>query len=161
MGIFNVNKFAAYISRDYLDKFHKTISPVRLQKSLYFCCAYWGGFVEKGKLQDKNKMEIDTSNYDKYLFDATFQAWVYGPVIPAVYNNNNIDSAYDENLFNGNDYIKDFIDDLLKDINDVSDFKLVDISHKDEAWINHFHYGDKYHNEEIPKDEIINEYIQK
>lgn len=161
MGIFKVEEFAAYISQNYLSKFNKIISPVRLQKSLYFCFAYWGGFIEKGKLQDANKEEINVSQYDKYLFEAEFQAWVYGPVIPKIYSNKEIDRSYNKDMFADKNDIKEFVDDLLNDINEISDFKLVDISHNDEPWKKHFHYNSEFHNEVIPNDEIINEYVKK
>ena len=55
----------------------------------------------------------------------------------------------------------EYIDDLLEDINSVSDFRLVDISHKDQAWINSFDFNEENHSREINKDDIISEYIQR
>ena len=161
MAMFNVKEFAKYVSERYKDKFEKTISPVRLQKTLYFCFAYWGGFVRKGMTQEENKEEIDVREYDEYLFDAQFQAWVYGPVIPEVYFANDIDLAYNENLFYGKDDVKEYIDELLDEINEVSDFRLVDISHKDNCWQEKFDYDAEHHNQIIDKESIISEYAKR
>ena len=161
MAMYNVKEFAAYINDIYFNNFNKKISPVRLQKTLYFCFAYWGGFVRKGKiLQDSDKLEIDVTNYDEYLFNARFEAWIYGPVIPEVYHEQNIERYYKENLIK-DEFVKEYIDDLLEDINGVSDFRLVDISHKDQAWINSFDFNEENHSREINKEDIISEYIQR
>ena len=161
MAMYNVKEFAAYINDIYFNNFNKKISPVRLQKTLYFCFAYWGSFVRKGKtLQDSDKQEIDVTNYDEYLFNARFEAWIYGPVIPEVYHEQNIERYYKENLIK-DEFVMEYIDDLLEDINSVSDFRLVDISHKDQAWINSFDFNEENHSREINKDDIISEYIQR
>lgn len=47
----DVRELAIYIKDEYI-KFAKgknEISPIKLQKALYFCFAYWGGFVKSGK----------------------------------------------------------------------------------------------------------------
>lgn len=161
MAMFKVKEFAAYISKHYFEKIGKNISPVRLQKTLYFCFAFWGGFVRKGKiLQDDNKKEIDVTDYEEYLFDARFEAWVYGPVIPEIYHENKLENYYKENLID-DEFVKEYIDDLLEDINSVSDFRLVDISHQDQAWIRNFDYNEENHSNEIHKEDIIDEYVQK
>ncbi|MBR3614172.1 MAG: DUF4065 domain-containing protein [Clostridia bacterium] len=161
MPMFKVKEFAAYVSNEYFEKFRKNISPVRLQKTLYFCFAFWGGFVRKGKiLQDNDRQEIDVTEYDEYLFNAKFEAWVYGPVIPEIYHEHNLESYYKENLID-DEFVKEYIDELLEDINSVSDFRLVDISHQDQAWIRNFEYDDENHSREINKEDIINEYVQK
>lgn len=46
-GIVNAKELAFYISDLYISKYSKEISPIKLQKSLYFTFAYWGGFEEK------------------------------------------------------------------------------------------------------------------
>lgn len=161
MAIFNVKEFAAYISNNYLKETGNKISPVRLQKTLYFCFAFWGGFVRKGKIyQEESALEIDVSRFDEYLFNARFEAWVYGPVVPEIYHEHNIDRFFNPNLFNDS-FLKEYIDDLLDDINEVSDFRLVDLSHQDDCWRKNFKYEDSAHSREIFKDDIINEYVKK
>lgn len=69
MGILKAKELAQYISEYYEDKTNKKIFPVRLQKTLYFCFAYWGGFIIKGKRYQGDTIEIDVSNYSEYLFN--------------------------------------------------------------------------------------------
>ena len=56
---------------------------------------------------------------------------------------------------------KEFVDDLLNQLFEISDFSLVDLSHQDECWRNYYIESDEKHNREIPKEEIINEYCNK
>ena len=83
-GIFKAKDFACYIKDRYYKYTDgtKEISPIKLQKALYFCFAYWGGFVNKGKID--NQLPKETRNT---LFDDKFEAWAYGPVVPSVYFN--------------------------------------------------------------------------
>ncbi len=161
MGILRVKELAQYISEYYEEKKQKSISPVRLQKTLYFCFAYWGGFVAKGKLFQGKDTEIDVSNYSEYLFDEKIEAWVYGPVVKDVYHETNLQQYHNDNLFNGDIFLQSFIDSVIDDTMEVNDFKLVDISHQDRSWINNFNYDEEYHNNEIPKEKIIEEYARK
>ena len=156
---FKAMEIAAYIQNYYLNKTGKEISPLRLQKTLYFVFAYWGGFVEKSKMQ-KDK-EIDLDDYNVYLFDERIEAWVYGPVVPNVYFEPDISRFYKEDLFQGMELVQEVVDDVIDDTIKVSDFRLVDISHSDDAWINNFSYEEEFHNNEIDKSEIIKEYARK
>lgn len=157
-SIMDARALAVYISNEYEMKFGKKISPVRLQKTLYFCFAYWGGFVRKGKQENS---EIDVKDFSEYLFANKIEAWVYGPVIPDVYFADNIERYHDSELFKDNDILKTMIDNVLEDTYAINDFRLVDISHKDNSWIKNFHYDEQYHNNEIQKEEIIEEYARK
>lgn len=56
---------------------------------------------------------------------------------------------------------KKFIDDLLRQLFDVSDFRLVYMSHTDNIWKKYFKHEEKYHNNIMPPDEIINKYASK
>lgn len=159
-GIFSALDLASYIKYKYSnmnDRISDEISPLKLQKSLYFCFAYWGGFVRKGK---NKKSEIDLKD-SEYLFDERIEAWVYGPVIPDVYHSKNIEISDKRDIFIGKEYIKEFIDGLLNDILSVSDFKLVEASHNDECWKRNFRKSEFFHNNEIPKEEIIKEYAKQ
>lgn len=159
MAITSAEKLASYIKGKYFDKYKREISPLKLQKSLYFCFAYWGGFVRKGK-KSEQMTEIDVSELEEYLFDDVIEAWVYGPVVRAVYNKQNeINKNYNSPF--ENEFIKQFIDGILDDILSISDFALVEESHKDNCWRNNFDFNERMHSNEIPKDEIIEEYAHK
>ena len=160
MGITKAKNLAAYLNNCYRDKFNRNMSPVRLQKTLYFCFAYWGGFVRKGK-NNPQISDIDVSSYDECLFDEKIEAWVYGPVVPDVYHENNIQNFYIETIFDSHNATKDIVDNVFEDTLAINDFKLVDIAHEDNVWKKHFKYENDYHNEEIPKEEIIEEYATK
>lgn len=151
---------AKYIKYKYYmlpNKVTDEISPLKLQKSLYFCFAYWGGFVRKGK-NKQNELNI---KYSEYLFNNRIEAWVYGPVIPDVYHEKEITMEDGKKIFDGNEYVKDFIDGILDDVLNTSDFKLVSVSHEDKCWKNNFRKSEIFHNNEIPKEEIIKEYAKQ
>ena len=160
MAIFNVKELAAYIQKKYEESKQMQISPIKLQKSLYFLFAYWGGIVRKSVIYPLS-VEENFSKYDEYLFNEDIEAWVYGPVIPDVYHETNINKFYNKNLFDGKEKIKEFIDGLLEELFSVSDFTLVEISHKDNAWIRNFSHSSQFHNNKIPKEDIIEEYVSK
>lgn len=160
MAELNVKELAAYIQKKYLEKKQKEISPIKLQKALYFLFAYWGGTVRKSKIYP-SLVEEDFSKYSEYLFEEDIEAWVYGPVVPVVYHEENITSFYNENLFENKEIIKEFVDGLLDELFESNDFALVEISHKDNAWKNNFSYNEGYHNRIIPKEDIIAEYATK
>lgn len=169
-GIFDARDLACYIKMKYKDftKNTKEITPIKMQKALYFCFAYWGGFVNKGKID--NQIPSDENNI---LFDEKFEAWAYGPVVPSVYFNEKTSMFFRtkgqeqdavervEVILNDNDFLKDTLDSILTDVFNTSDFKLVSISHQDNCWKNHFNATEPKHNNEIPKEEIINEYTTK
>ena len=50
-----------------------------MQKALYFCFAFWAGFVMKGK----EDYQISQKE-NQFLFDEHFEAWSCGPVVPNV-----------------------------------------------------------------------------
>ena len=160
MGELKAKELAAYIQKKYYEEKHQEISPIKLQKTLYFLFAYWGGMVRKSKLYP-NAVEESFKNYCEYLFDEDFEAWVYGPVVPAVYHEDNIAKFYNEKMFDGKEKLKEFIDDLLKELFNTGDFTLVDVSHSDNSWKNNFNYDDEFHNNKIDKEEIISEYARK
>lgn len=160
MGEFDVRELAAYIQKKYYDKTGKEITPIKLQKSLYFLFAYWGGMVRKSKLYP-DAIEEDFSCYSEYLFDDDFEAWVYGAVVPTVYKEKDILKFYNKNMFDGKERIKDFIDDLLNDLFETSDFTLVEACHNDNVWKNNFNYDEKFHNNKMEKEKIIEEYAKK
>lgn len=155
-GIVSAKALASYIIDFYKKKFSEEISPIKLQKALYFCFAYWGGHVRKSKLPD-TEITIDKS---EWLFDEDIEAWVYGPVVPDVYHCIKLDSFRNENLFSNNLDVKDFIDGVLDEILGVSDFKLVEVSHLDNCWKKNFSSSSSRHNKVIDKEDIIDEYAK-
>ena len=155
-GIVSAKELACYITDYYNEKFSKVISPIKLQKSLYFCFAYWGGFVRKSKLADT---EI-TINKSEWLFAENIEAWVYGPVVPDVYHEDNLMSNRNENLFCDDEDVKEFVNGVLDDILNVSDFKLVEVSHSDNCWKKNFDPNSERHNVVIDKEDIITEYAK-
>lgn len=164
-------QLALYIRKKYLEyKGNKTgreISPIKLQKSLYFLFAYWGQFIRNNK-DNQDSVEVDYSSYNEYLFEDKIEAWTYGPVIPEVFIfekqgflqseqlQKNIEGYLEDDLVK-----KEFIDSLLEQLFEIDDFGLVKISHEDECWKRNYIETDERHNREIPKEEIISEYSTK
>ena len=66
-----VIKLAAYIRKKYMDYKSniekREISPIKLQKSLYFLFAYWGKFIRENR-ENPDSVEVDYSSYSEYLF---------------------------------------------------------------------------------------------
>lgn len=160
-------KLALYIRKRYLNYekniTNRIISPIKLQKSLYFLFAYWGQFIRKNK-ENKDSVEVDYSNYNEFLFDDRIEAWTYGPVVPNVFNEEKmglLNREPDENYLENEIEKKEFIDHLLEQLFEIDDFGLVRISHEDECWKRNYVESDERHNREIPKEEIINEYSSK
>lgn len=162
MAILAVKELACYVTDYYKLKKGMQISAIKLQKSLYFLFAYWGGFVRKAKMFS-NSVEENYAKYDEILFGEKMEAWAYGPVVPCVYRENHIENYRNDKLFNGNEKLKEFVDDILNDLLNVSEFSLVEISHQDLAWKRHFNtkVGFFDHNETIPPEDIIDEYARK
>lgn len=137
------------------------LSPLKLQKGLYFLYAYYGAVYGEAK-QSEGESEQDLL-YPSRLFDETFEAWTYGPVVRSVYNKNksehykpNKDMELDE--FKEYPDIQRFIDELFEQINSVSDFSLVDRSHEDLVWKAAY---DKGKSTVMDNEAIIREYREK
>lgn len=167
MAILNKKDLACYIINKYQNEYNKEISPIKLQKSLYFLFAMWGGNVANAKFESKEDTEDDEKYeaYDTYLFDACFEAWRYGPVDKEVYKwfkNNELDCDTNVDIFSDSkiSYIEDvkqYINELLEKIFKISDFGLVDITHSDDCWKNAI----KTENKIISNEDIIKDYIVK
>ena len=155
----DINSFVLYIADKHNKDYHSMISLIKLQKSLYFCFAYWGGFILNSKKSES------MLNFSPYLFHANFQAWGLGPVISEIvkkynakeYDNISLTQDDIERIFNNNKILKETIISLLNDIFQISDFKLVNIAY-DNTWKSHYE-GVK--NKIMPADEIIKEYSIK
>lgn len=159
----NVTELAAYIRNRYQEQMQREISPLKLQKPLYFLFAYWGGFIRKGKQSQSkcsNSIEVDYNEFSDYLYKAKIEAWVYGPVLPDVYRVSDIDRHYKKDVLSEG-LVTEFVIDLLGQLFKVSDFRLVDIAHADKVWKKYFNPNNTTHNESMPPEEIIDEYSTK
>ena len=137
---------------------YKNLSPVKLQKGLYFLYAFYAGKYSDDK---------ESNTFPKELFPAEFEAWTYGPVIKDVYVKYK-DKEYEKslssfdienelnNIPNGAE-IKSFIESLFQKIQSVSDFELVDKAQSDVVWKEAFNSEDKM----IKNENIWNEYKKK
>ena len=160
-------KLALYIKKKYLEYSKninkRIISPIKLQKSLYFLFAYWGQYITKNK-ENKDSVEVDYSNYNEWLFDDVIEAWTYGPVVPSVFIAEKaglLDKEPEREYLEDEIVKKEFIDNLLEQLFEIDDFGLVNISHQDKCWRKYYIETDEKHNREIPKKEIIDEYSRK
>jgi uncharacterized phage-associated protein len=160
-------KLAVYIREkffEYKKNINKrVISPIKLQKSLYFLFAYWGKFILENK-ENPDSVEVDYSEYDEFLFHDEIEAWTYGPVVPVVFASEKsgyLDCLKIDNYLEDDIVKKEFIDNLLDQLFEIDDFGLVNISHQDECWRKYYRQEDERHNREIPKKEIIDEYYNK
>lgn len=154
----DVNELIAYLYTKEI-----SISPLKLQKGLYFLYAYYSAMY--GSVFNNEEVEV-TYNLPTELFPAEFEAWNYGPVIRSVYNERKageekyqeLAKNFDSNQFFYSDDKKEvqyFIDELFSQVNRTSDFLLVDRCHNDKVWDNSFSKGKSTI---IPNDDIINEY---
>lgn len=152
-----------------LKRLDSDMGPIRLQKSLYFLYAFYGATFGKiqGETSEGQLSEIDNP-YPTELFPAEFEAWQYGPVIRDVYFKNR-NGEYDPNQdTTSNTYVSrddrevlKFIDNLLDDLNEMSDFALVDRTHQDKVWKVKFDSSNPYANKKINNEDLIEEYINK
>ena len=161
-AIFDSRQLACYVSDMYEKQYGKEISEIKLQKTMYFLFAYWGGFIAKNGF-DSVEEKFD---YSKYLYATKIQAWVYGPVLPEIYSLNkrkklNNYRISENELFKDKEFVKETIDSIMYDLFELSDFKLVSLSHEDNVWKNNFDLNSECHNREMKLDSIIKEYAEK
>ncbi|EMF0072755.1 hypothetical protein PIF88_001636 [Enterococcus hirae] len=74
-------------------KSRREMTPLRLQKTLYFIFAFYGATL--GQLNSENEGDSKfegSSDYPKYLFKENFEAWQYGPVLRSIYQANKYNS---------------------------------------------------------------------
>lgn len=147
--------------------YHKLSNPtkIKIQKTLYLLFAYYGATY--GNIsEEEGDDEFDKQVYPELLFDAKFEAWRYGPVEVEVYSNEKqgyYNGDHDEEILDHttpeNKNIKQFIDSIIKQTNGIDDFSLVDRTHQDKCWMDHYKEGCNH----IPMDngEIINEYYKR
>ncbi|MGX7393968.1 Panacea domain-containing protein [Carnobacterium mobile] len=152
----------------HLKTLNPDIGPLRLQKTLYFLYAFYGATYGSIKAGDGISEISSNTNYPTRLFEGNFEAWQYGPVFREVYFKNkagNYDGVADKTetdykTTKQQDVIK-FVDGLVEDLDEMSDFALVDRTHQDEAWKNKFDQADPRKSSDIDNDELVAEYVKK
>jgi len=161
-GIFNALDLAKYLNDLHNERKYRNISPLKLQKVLFFLFGEWGAFVSNGLNGKPNIGDWkDLSSFSKYLFNEDIEAWLYGPVVKEVYQNfENERMTYDE-VFNTDEkkYVGEFVKDLALELFDLSDYRLVELSHQMNCWKSNYIEEALYHNNVIDRDQIINEFM--
>lgn len=166
MAILDKRQLAGYLIFDYNEKFQRRISPIKLQKGMYFLYAFWAQFAHKLNVKGEGVSEIEVDTvYEEDLFDAKFEAWKYGPVDRELYtlfnDKESITPISAEVVFSKtDDTVITYIDDILSQIYKVNDFSLVDLSHEDEVWIKTYE-SNAFGNGEMLSEDIKNEYISR
>lgn len=132
------------------------IGPLKLQKGLYFLFAF---YINTYSVESETEV-IETENiFPKYLFQADFEAWTYGPVIRDVYLKFK-EKQYTPRQFQFSEKDKEieiFVKDAMKMIVEKSDFALVDRVQEDIAWQKAYR---NQHSNIINIKDIENEYLQ-
>jgi hypothetical protein len=148
-------------------KSSQLITPLKLQKSLYFLYAFYAGMMINNVDVQKSKTENNQNNVPKELFPAQFEAWTYGPVIKDVYvkykgkeyEKTLISFDIEETLKNipNSEEIVKFIENLFQKICSVSDLTLMAKAQSDVVWQDAFNSESKI----IKNENIWNEYKKK
>lgn len=162
----NVLDLAKYVSQRYKEENNgKLISKIKLQKTIFMMFYEHGKFI-KNQINNRDKNITYEIDYyvkgqleDNYLLDddAEFQAWVYGPVIKSVYDKYDIIANPSDDLvfLFENSTIQQILDRSIDMAFNTDDFMLVDVTHTFEAWRSNFNESDIYHNNIMPKKDII------
>lgn len=119
-------------------------SPIKVQKTVYFLYAFYG--ASYGAL---NGNENNEHVYPKELFPARFQAWRYGPVDIDIYKDQKEGLFDDISKEMSGEYllfidatekqnIKQFIHTIVRQTDNIDDFSLVDRTHQDDVWFDHY-----------------------
>lgn len=159
-GIFSAIELAGYLNYLHKNKYSRDISPLKLQKSLFFLFGEWGAFISKST-RDNAGDGKELAKYQKYLFSENIEAWLYGPVVREVYDNFTNDIISEKEILNTEEkiYAGQFIRDLTSELFELSDFKLVELTHQMNCWKDKFKEEDTIHCNVIDKDTIINEFL--
>lgn len=160
--IFDKYNLASFLCNEYFNKTNAEITPIKLQKGLYFLYAFWGGKILSAQGISKEDTEDDDryGNYCPYLFDAHFMAWKYGPVEHDIYKWYKYEDKKPYNptleVLRDKDYeieIVRYVREFTGRIFATSDFGLVDLSHEDKCWQRCVELPDsKMNNNEILKE---------
>lgn len=143
MAILNKNKLVECICLEHQNLYGFNITPIKLQKALYFLYAFWGGIVMEAKLMASHEgcfqVEDETiKDLDPHLFDANFEAWSFGPVdreIYLAYKNDKLHVTKSNDLLvNADLLVSGFVKSTLVRIFNTNDFALVDLACEDDSW---------------------------
>lgn len=159
-GIFSAIELAGYLNYLHRNKYHRDISPLKLQKSLFFLFGEWGAFISKSSSNNAGDGK-DLAKYKKYLFNENIEAWLYGPVVREVYDSFANDIITEKEILDTEEkiYVAQFIKDLTSELFELSDFKLVELTHQMNCWKANFRKNDTIHCNVIDKETIINEFL--
>lgn len=159
----NIQDLSIYIYNRYKDKYEMEISPIKLQKSLYFLYAYYQLF-RKQIQEGLTEIDPDTlHSIPEYLFEFSFEAWTYGPVNREIYGKYKHDKSLFQtqvikDIFEGyNPILKEYIDGMLANLFETNDFTLVNMSHQDRSWKEAYEQKDSSKSI-MDKDKVIVEY---
>lgn len=119
---YSVNEIAKKIIASVDTNNGDVITNLKLQKLLY----YMQGFY--------------LAVYDKPMFDDEIEAWMYGPVVPCVYENYSIQGK--NPLFNDDGYIpielsedeEDLFNQVYEAYSQFSAVKLMELTHSERPW---------------------------
>lgn len=154
---------------NFLYKLLDNPTQIKVQKTLYLLFAFYGATYGNLENNQDDQNDFSEKTYPKELFRANFEAWRYGPVETDVYANEKLGSYSGEELdnetinefFNTSEFknVKDFIENIVEQTNQIDDFSLVDRTHQDNVWLDVYKEGENH----IPMDnkEIIQEYIER
>lgn len=141
------------------------ISAVRLHKSVYLLYSYYGmtyGQLSKELVDERSEIEY---NYPKRLVDVSFEAWKYGPVSPKVQKRLKRGDYFPLGIIDRHSFLTseekdvlDFLKDLIKQINDMSDYGLIDRVRQDEVWRKVYK---RTEDKTMDNSEIINYYLKE
>ena len=161
MGRLNKEALVKFLMSKHQEDFGKNITPIKLQKALYFLYAFFGGHTRILNL-DPESVKVDES-----LFSASFEAWAYGPVDRDVYfrfKNGYLNyEHFDKEQFLSqiDEFTKGYLLDMTDRIFNTSDFGLVELSHNDECWKKYFNRETPQESQLILNEDILNEYSHK
>lgn len=123
-------------------------TPIKIQKGLYFLWAYYSATYGNIDSSNNAQSEFDSMDpYPEFLFEPNFQAWMYGPVDPDIYHQYKSEEnpQFSETKINfdstNKKEIQKFMDNFIRQINEVNDFGLVSRSHQDSAWSSVYREG--------------------
>lgn len=161
-GMFKALDLAKYLNSFHNEKYGRNISPLKLQKVLFFLFGEWGAFVSKPNIKNEEFGDWkDLKIFPRYLFEDEIQAWLYGPVVKDVYDNFKNETMDYNELFKTEEekYVGEFIKDLSSELFRLSDFRLVELTHQMNCWKNSYSENEMFHNTVINKEDIINEFL--
>lgn len=128
----SVVEIASYVCERYEKEYQERIDEMKLHKLLYL-------------LQRESIIRIGVP-----MFDATFQAWRYGPVIPEIrtlYKNNQLHETLSQEAV---DFYKEVFDYVFSEYAGMRSFVLSNITHGEYSWRHAREGYSKYAESSVP-----------